>query len=45
MYYVRENKKRDEIVAAMGMTLEKAENEAEIEGMMDKTDRENIFFR
>ncbi len=44
-YYVWENKKRDAIVAAMGLSEEEIEIRAKEAGAEDKTDRENVFFR
>ncbi|KAL5048092.1 hypothetical protein BDW71DRAFT_213841 [Aspergillus fruticulosus] len=45
LYYIWENRRRDKIVAEMGLSEEECERAGRANAENDMTDRENVFFR
>ncbi|KAL4738450.1 major facilitator superfamily transporter [Aspergillus similis] len=44
-YYIWENRRRDKLVAEMGLSEEECERAGRVNAEKDMTDRENVFFR
>lgn len=44
-YYIWENRRRDKIIAAKGISEEEREKRGKVNAEADMTDRENIYFR